>query len=185
MSEPHNPDPFTTPSQPSAGAYGTPMPPIEPGAYDAESRPAGPPPSSVVNASWLMYASATLVLVTLIVTVSAKGAIRRAISDANPTWDDQKLDSAVNAAIAVGAVIDIVILALLVLLAFKLRRGRNWARIVTWIIAGLGVLFAVSSLAQPGTSGSRLLTLISGLIDVAIIVLLMQRSSSEFFRRRA
>jgi hypothetical protein len=185
MSEPHNPDPFTAPSEPPAGAYGAPMPPIEPGAYDAESRSEGPPPSSVVNAARLMYLSAILVLVTLIVTVSARTAIRKAISDANPTWDAQKLDSAVNAAIAVGAVIDIVIIGLFVLLAFKLRRGRNWARIVTWIIAGLGVVFALSSLVQPGTSGSRLLTLISGLIDVAVIVLLLQRPSSEFFRHRA
>jgi hypothetical protein len=80
-------------------------------------------------------------------------------------------------------VIGIVFIVLYVLLALQVRKGRNWARIVTWVLAALGVLNALGSLAQPQPGFSRVVGLIAGLIDVAIIVFLLQRPSNEYFRR--
>lgn len=71
---------------------------------------------------------------------------------------------------------------LYVVLALQVRQAKNWARITTWVIAGLGVLSALGSLAQPEPAISRLVALISGILDIAIIVLLAQRPSNRYFR---
>lgn len=183
MSDPNSSNPYDAGPERHLGAYGTPMAPVEPGR-DFARESVGPPPSSVVNAARLMYVSAAFVLLSFIVLLVARSTVRKAIADKNPSWDAHKLDTALNTAITAGAVIDIIIIALLVLLAVKMRKGRNWARIVTWIITAIGVLSALSSLAQPGAVGSRAFTLIAGLIDIAIFVLLLQKSSNDFFRRR-
>ena len=72
-----------------------------------------------------------------------------------------ELGSAVSVAITVGVVFAVVFTALYVLLALQVRTGRSWARIVTWVLAGLSALLGVASLLSPApglviaTSGVR------------------------------
>lgn len=139
----------------------------------------GPRPSSVENAVRLMLVNAAIGLIGVIVLFATKDSLRKQILKNTPT----ATDSTVNAAITVGAVIGIVFLVLYILLAMQVRKGKNWARIVTWVFAGLGVLSALTSLAGNSTTSSRVLSLIQGLIDLAIIILLAQRPSNDFFRR--
>jgi hypothetical protein len=73
---------------------------------------------------------------------------------------------------------------LYILLALQVGKGKNWARIVTWVLASLGVLSGLAALAQPEPALSRILSIIGLLVDIAIIVLLAQRPSNEYFRRR-
>ncbi len=65
----------------------------------------------------------------------------------------------------------------------RCARGESWARIVTLVIAGLGVLSGLAAFVQPAAGLSRALGVVALVIDVAIIVLLAQRPSSQFFRR--
>ena len=107
--------------------------------------------------------------------------LRKQIRDKNPGYSASKLDSVVNTAITIGVVIGIVILVLYVLLALQVRKGKNWARIITWVLAGLGVLSGLASLAQTQTPFQRVTTLIGAVIDLAIIILLAR--ANDYFRK--
>jgi hypothetical protein len=163
------------------GAYGAPMPPA---GYGAPPPPAGPPPSSVVNATRLMFVSAALGVIGLIVLLASKSSLRDQIAKKNPDYDAHKLDTVVNAAVAVGIVFGVIFIVLYVLLALQVQKGKNWARVITWIIAALGVLSALASLAQTTTGGSRVASLVGGVVDLAIIILLAQKASNDYFRKR-
>jgi hypothetical protein len=185
MSDPTNPYQPAPPAPGDMGAYGAGMPPAQ---YQygvaAPVAPVGPPPQPVVNAARLMFLSAALSVIGLIVLFSSKDSLRAAIEKKNPGFDAQKVDTAVNAAVGVGVVFGIIFIVLYVLLALQVQKGKNWARIVAWVITGLGVLSALASLAQPSAGASRLFSLIGGVIDLAIIVLLAQKVSNDYFRRR-
>jgi len=98
----------------------------------------------------------------------------------NPTLTDAQI----NAGATFGIVVGIVVLALYVLLALQVRKGKNWARVVTWVLAGLGVLGVLVTLAGPGTAANKLVGLVSGVLDVGVIVLLASAASNAFFARR-
>lgn len=186
MSEPSNPyepaPPVSGGQEPGQGSpYGAPM---QPAGYGAPPPPAGPPPSSVVNATRLMFVSAALGVIGLIVLLASKNSLRDQVAKKNPEYDAHKLDTVVNAAVAVGIVLGVIFIVLYVLLALQVQKGKNWARIVTWVLAAIGVLSALASLAQTNTGGSRATGLIGGVIDLAIIILLAQKASNDYFRRR-
>ncbi len=67
-----------------------------------------------------------------------------------------------NTALGGAAVVGVVILVFYVFLAFRIRRGANWARIVTFVIAGLGILGALISFGQPDPPLSRALGIVVG-----------------------
>ena len=129
-----------------------------------------------------MFVGAALTLVGFIVAISTKSTIRANIAKKNPDFDAQKLNTAVNATIGIIAVFGIIIVVLFVLLALQVRKGKNWARIVTWVICGLGIISALASLGQTVAAASRVVSLIGGLLDVAIVLLLLQKPSNEFFK---
>jgi len=183
MTEPPNPYDPAPPVGQGQSPYGAPMQPVEYGQYGAPPPPAGPPPQPVVTAARLMFVGAALGLINLIVVLASKSSLRDQIARKNPDFDAHQLDTAVNAAVAVGIVFGIIFTVLYVLLALQVQKGKNWARIVTWILAALGVLGALASLAQTTTGGSRVLSLISGVLDLAIIILLAQKVSNAYFRR--
>jgi len=183
MTEPPNPYDPAPPVGQGQSPYGAPMQPVEYGQYGAPPPLAGPPPQPVVTAARLMFVGAALGLINLIVVLASKSSLRDQIARKNPDFDAHQLDTAVNAAVAVGIVFGIIFTVLYVLLALQVQKGKNWARIVTWILAALGVLGALASLAQTTTGGSRILSLISGVLDLAIIILLAQKVSTAYFRR--
>jgi hypothetical protein len=168
------------PPLPAAPGYGA-MPPAEYG----QRAPIGKAPSTVVNAVRLMFVSAAIGVVSLIVALSTKSTIRAKIAKKNPDFDAQKLNTAVNATIAIIVVFGIIFIVLFVLLALQVGKGKNWARIVTWVITGLGILSALASLGQSVSAASRVVDLVAGLLDVAIVVLLLQKPSNAFFKPRA
>jgi O-antigen/teichoic acid export membrane protein len=157
----------------------TPMPSEAPRGPVAQ----GPAPTPVINAVRLMFARAALGVLSLIVLLATKDSLKKEILKKNRNADAAKLDSLLNTAVAVAIVFGIIFIVLYVLLALQVRKGKNWARIVTWVVAGLGVLSALGSLAQPEPALSRVIGLLSGVIDIAIIILLAQGASSQYFRR--
>jgi hypothetical protein len=141
---------------------------------------AGPAPSTVVNAVRLMLLRSAIGVISLIVLFATKDDLKKRILKRTP----KASDSTVNAALGVGAAIGIVILVFYVFLAFQIRKGANWARIVTFVIAGLGILGALISLGQPDPPLSRALGIVVGVIDVAVVVLLASGRSNRFFKRQ-
>jgi hypothetical protein len=144
----------------------------------------GPAPPPVAMSVRLMFVRAAMGVLSLVVLLATKNSLKTEIGKHNTGYSPQKLDDALNAAIAIGVVIGLIYIVLYVLLALQVGKGKNWARIVTWVLAALGVIGALSAFAQPEPATSRVLTLIGGLIDLAIIIFLAQRPSNEYFRRR-
>jgi hypothetical protein len=183
MTEGPNPYEPAPPVEPGPPPYGAPMPPVDQNQYAVPRGPVGLPPSSVVNATRLMFVSAALGVIGLIVLLASKSNLRDQIAKKNPDYDAHKLDTVVNAAVAIGITFGVIFIVLYVLLALQVKKGKNWARIVTWVLAALGVLSALSSLAQTNTGGSRAASLVGGVVDLAIIVLLAQKPSNDYFRK--
>jgi len=140
-------------------------------------------PAQVLNAVRLMFVSAALGLLGLIVVLATKDSLRKEILKKNRDYSASKLDDVVNAAVTIGIVIGLVFIILYVLLALQVGKGKNWARIVTWVLAGLGAVAGLAGLAQPSPAASKILSVIGAVIDIAIIVLLAQRPANEYFRR--
>ena len=173
---------------PPPGSYPSTPPP--PGGYPSMAPPAweapvvqGPPPSTVVNAFKLILVQAALALVNIVVTLLTVDAIREQVLTTSPTLDQSTVDTAVGVAVAVAIVFGIIGIIVWVLLAFKVRAGKNWARIVTFVFAGLGLLSGLASFAQPGSAFSHIVLLLAVAIDIALIVLLTRGPSAEYFRK--
>jgi hypothetical protein len=164
-----------------AGSGYAPMP-GEPPRGPLAQRVAPPP---VLTAVRMMFVQAALGVLGLIVLFATKDTLKTEIAKRNRDFDAQKLDDAVNAAVVIGIVVGIVITVLYILLALQVRKGKNWARIVTWVLAGLGIVSGFGSLAQPEPALSRVITLLGVVVDVAIVVFLAQRPSSAYFRSPA
>jgi|tagenome__1003787_1003787.scaffolds.fasta_scaffold20963840_4 hypothetical protein len=170
---------MSDPSNTGAGGNYAPMP-SEPSRAPAT---VGDAPSSVRNAVTLMYVRAALGVVGIIVVLATKDTLKKDLLKKNPTADAAKLDSLFNTAITAGIVGAVVFLVLYVLLAMQVAKGKQWARIVTLILAGLGVLSMLVSFASTVPTLSHVVSIIAGLIDLAIFVLLLTGGSGAYFRR--
>jgi hypothetical protein len=81
----------------------------------------------------------------------------------------------------VAAIVSVVLYGLFVWFAW---RGRNWARIVLWVLGGLGLLGGMFSLAGPGSpvpflaglNVFRVLLVLVGVVGLAL------KPSNEWFR---
>jgi hypothetical protein len=85
----------------------------------------------------------------------------------------------------IGIVIGFVFIAVYGLFVWFAWRGRNWARVVLWVLAGLGIVSGLSGLLV----GSPLpfLSALGGfqmLLLIAAVVLLALTPSNEWFRFR-
>lgn len=163
----------------SAPAYGS-------GYGDPYGAPAGPvnPPKEVMRAVQLMFARVALGVLSTILAFASADSIKDSIRENDPNLTASEVDSAFAVAIGITIFFGLVFAALYVLLAIQVRKGKNWARIVTWVLAGLGVLGGLLALLGDGTGLEKGLGLIVLLVDIAIIVLLAMKPSNEFFAAR-
>lgn len=155
------------------------------GGTPSSVAPQGSAPASVSTAVTLMYIRAAIALIGIVLLLGSKNTLKRDILKHNPSANSARLDSLLNSAIAIGIVGGLVFIVLYVLLAMQVRKGKSWARIVTWVLAGLGVLGALASLAQVAPPLNHVAYIVEGLIDVAIIVLLAKGDSNAYFRQTA
>jgi len=142
----------------------------------------GPPPATVTNAVRAILVRVALKLVGIAVLLATQDSLRAQLLKAGPSLTPAALDTAVAVAVALTIASGIVGAVLWGLLAFFIRKGKNWARITMWVFAGLPVLSVPFTLAQGAAGLNLALSLINLALDVAIIVLLAQRPSSKFFR---
>jgi hypothetical protein len=163
--------------------YGMPAaPPPAPGygyGHPQQTAPQGPRPQQVSTAVRLMYLRAAIGVVSLIVLFATQDDLKRRIRENSPTLDN----SAVSTALTIGAVFGVVLLVLYVLLAMQVAKGRNWARIVTWVIGGLAILAFLGGLASAATPFYRVLGVLTVLIDITVVALLALGPSNAYFSR--
>ncbi len=144
--------------------------------------PAAVDPAPVRTAVNLMFARAAFTVLGFLVSLTQQDALRTAVRKASPNVD---VDAAVTTALTVSIVLGVIFVVLYILLALQVRKGRNWARIVTWVVAGLAVLGGLASLAGTGTAIGKVLAVVVLVLDIAIIVLLARPAASVYFRARS
>lgn len=138
----------------------------------------GEPPPMVRNAARLMWARSVVSVISVTVLFATRDDLKQRIRERTP----DATNSTVNAELTVAASFGIAFLLFYVFLAFQVRKGANWARIVTFVIAGLAILGALVSFGQPDPPLSRALGIVVALIDVAVVVLLASGESNRFFK---
>jgi hypothetical protein len=98
--------------------------------------------------------------------------------------DAQTVQQAAQVGIKIGVAVALILAAVYALFAWFAWRGRNWARIVLWVLGGLGVVFGLGGLATGGSP----LPFLTGLsffqvaLLAAAIVGLALKPSNEWFR---
>ena len=130
--------------------------PLDDGIDAADEGEAGPPggrpvpPRHVIFATWLMYLNALFALLSLVVRVATPTeTYRGAVASTYPDLTPDRVAQLAESARLYYSVIEAIFLAAWLTLTVPVRRGRRWARAVTFFFAGLG-LVAVSAQADSG-----------------------------------
>lgn len=156
--------------------YGAPPTPPAPSS--------GAAPQPVENAFRLMIARAVLGVIGILLVFAQKDEIRKAVIKSNTTVSPQRIDELVNAAVGVAVVLGLIFTVLYVLLAVQVRNGKSWARIVTYVLAGLGILGGLAGFASSTATGAaKLIGAVTLVINVVIVVMLSKAESTAWFNR--
>jgi hypothetical protein len=132
--------------------------------------------------------AATLVIgvISSLITFSDVDGFLRQVQAASPGVPID--ESAVRGVLVFGAVFALALIALQVLFLWFAWQGRNWARIVLWVLGGLSVLSGLGGLAAGGaasvSTGLMLLSLVSLLLTIVGIVALAQKPANAWYRHR-
>ena len=163
--------------EPYSPAPGWPMPP-------GAARPGIP--ASVRTAVRMMYAGATVSLVSVIVSLAAINQIKTAFEARHPLAQDAAQGAASLAAAAV-IISGAVGIGLWLKLASASRKGRSWARTAGTILFGLDTLGLLGTLGRAGIPAVKTFGVLIWLIGLIAVISLWRRPSSDYFaasRRR-
>ncbi|WP_189060427.1 hypothetical protein [Longimycelium tulufanense] len=158
----------------ATGAGGYPAPPPMP--PEAGGQPAPEPPMAVKVSFWIWIASAVIGVVMALVSVTNRDEFTEQLRRQNPDLAEEQLRSTVNAALALSIVLAVLVAAIYVFFAVKMRAGRNWARITLTVVT---LAFLVLQFAATGGIGS-----LGALVGLVAVVLMFLPSSNEYFQAR-
>jgi hypothetical protein len=166
---------YGQPAQPGQGysAY-----PAAPPGYGQPGAPSAalPRPSTVTYGIAAFLAETVLgLLSSIIVFAGFDSYVDSAARSAGVAPD------AVRAGVLVGAVIGLVFLVAYLVVLWFAWQGRNWARIVLWVLGGLSLVSGLLGLGN-NTGLVSLLGVLQLLLLVAGIVLLALKPSGEWYR---
>ncbi|MER5265867.1 hypothetical protein ABTZ99_27660 [Actinosynnema sp. NPDC002837] len=153
------------------------------------------PPKLVDIARWLFILSAAVGVVRFMVQLADREMLIRELRVQQPNLSQDDLDAAATGGIVFGLVIAVGLILVYTLLANRMAGGRNWARIVLTVIAGVGIFLGVVRLVAAASGFAAAFGLaVSGvdlafgvvtmLIDAAAVVLMYQSSVSRYFTTR-
>ena len=163
------------------------QPPAQSAEFGAPVRP--PIPQSVTRAVQVMYLGALASLVGIIIELLTRHSLRTFISD-HATRNGKRLTAAqvadtYHAELVVLVVVGLIGVGLWLWMARMNKAGKNWARITSTVFFALDTLGAIGGLAGGALSGgsvNRFYGLVVWVIGVAAILLLWQRSSTQYFK---
>ncbi|WP_106186080.1 hypothetical protein [Umezawaea tangerina] len=132
------------------------------------------PPSTIITAFFGFLASTVVSLAAIVLLAGSHGQLVDSLRQSNPSMTDEQLQSTATLglgfAIGVAAVIALVHLWL----AFKLKAGRNWARVVLTVITLLQLASIVA------TQGNTAVGYASCAIAVVAVVLSYLPASNAY-----
>lgn len=152
-------------------------PPPPPSEGYGQAATVDPPPAIKTSVS-IVWAVVALSIVGTILTVLFLDDIIKSAAGANLTSSEE--DAARTGAV-VGAVVGFVIFGgLWILLGVFLRKGAGWARIVLTVLAALGLLFSLVSLAGGQPALFLVLSLLQMGLYGALLFFMWKRESSDY-----
>jgi hypothetical protein len=171
----------------SSGTWNTPTPgnysAAAPG-YPGGTVPGAPPkPPGTVTGAFVLYlisAVATILVGLLVFTGPAKRSIHEQLEGQPVNSGGLSVDQLVQITQWVAFVASLVIGAVMLLFIFKMRAGRNWARIVITVFAVLGLLSLFS-----GYRSGQGWDFIGPALAVLALVLMWVPASNEYFKAHA
>lgn len=131
-------------------------------------------PATVTGSFWAFVATAVIGVVDALLAAGRRQAFVDAARHATPSLTDAQIQQAATFAIAAGMVFTAIISLLYLLFAFKVRAGRNWARIVLVI----GTVLRAIPLA---TGNASVTTYLATAVAVVGVVLFFLPASNEYF----
>lgn len=144
-------------------------------------------PASILAAVKVMYAGAVASAVFAVLGFTQRGVVRDALAKDNATrppnkrYTDQQLDSFTSNSITFSVVLGLICVLLWVWMARANRRGRSWARTISTVLAGLGVLSFVFSVASAGSIIGKVIGAIVAALGVIAVYLLWRPDSRQFY----
>ncbi|MDQ0031161.1 hypothetical protein [Arthrobacter bambusae] len=162
--------------QPSAPQYGQGGPTTWPSQQPAATSRV---PQLVNISFWLMLAAGFLTLLGIPFTIATlnspagKNMLEQALTAQGSNASGIDVNSFISILITALVIFSVIFAGLYALVAFKVRQGKNWARI-------LGTVFAAISLLGLTQIGMGTITILLG---IAAIVLLYLPASAPYFRR--
>jgi hypothetical protein len=161
--------------------------PQQSGQSGAPVRP--PLPQSVARAVQVMYVGALASLVGIIIDLLVRHSLRSYIAD-HVSRNGKKLTAAqVNNTYHVELVALVVVgligIGLWIWLARSSKAGKSWARIVATVLFAIdtiGAFVGLAGSALGGAGATRIYGLVVWIIGLIAIVLLWQRTSSDYFK---
>lgn len=131
-------------------------------------------PQSVDNAVRFMYMGAAASLIGIVIDLHGAKLTSTQVTDSQH--------------VAIGALIiaGVIGVAAWVWMAQSNQAGKRWARIVATLLFGIDTLSLIADIngasALSGTAATRIYGIVIWLIGLAAIILLWQRTSSDYFR---
>lgn len=114
-------------------------------------------PTVVTTSSYLLYFAAAASIVSAVLSLTTIGTVRRVYTDLYANTAGDGTESVIVAASVVGVVINILFAAGLAILAIYNNRGRQGARISTWVVGGIFLCCnGFGLLGNAATSGMNL-----------------------------
>lgn len=165
------------------GGYGP-----APSAPDAWGAPAPVErPQAVKLGIGALAAALALGLVSSFLTFTDVDGFVRQVQAASPGTPIS--ESAARAALIGGAVFALIVLGLQALFLWFAWHGRNWARVVLWVLGGISLLGGLFGLLGGGAAATvsgllMLLSVVSLLLTLIGVVALAQKPANEWYRYR-
>ncbi|GGM69793.1 hypothetical protein GCM10012275_45410 [Longimycelium tulufanense] len=145
------------------------MSPVDSGAASAPP----PPPRAVRLSRTLWITGAVLGAAGSVQQLADRGRLLEELRRSKPDLTQEQLDSAATGGVLFGLLFTLGLLAVYIMLANRMVRGANWARVTLAVIGGLSVLFGMIGLVGIFSGLAASLGLHVGALDVVISVLVL------------
>lgn len=152
-----------------------------------QGRPAHPAAPGSITGAFLIYLLAAVLLAVGVVLALTSNVWNDAIAAAGNT-SSVNTQTLVNTAKIITVVIGVVFLALYLLFAFKMRAGRNWARIVLTVLSALSIASSFSASGSVNVNGTvykststQTTGIVGAVLAIVAIVLMFLPASNAYF----
>jgi hypothetical protein len=156
-----------------------------PGDAASPQEPASPAtvPQSVLRAVQVMYVGLAASLIGIIIALTTLSSTRSEILKRNPSFTTAQVNTAEHVEIGFLVVGGLIGAALWLWMAQSCKAGKGWARVVSTVFFAIDtVSVLVGATGVQGGGLARFYGFVVWVIGLVAIILLWQRSSSDYFR---